>query len=74
MSEARVRGIREVTFRETDRDSMLSSFDLWDYDDVAANAVAILDRLEEGDMPCDGAWPQGQVAAFSVWIDAGMPR
>jgi hypothetical protein len=44
-------------FRERDRGAMLSRFDLWSYDDVKANAEAILGQLAGGDMPCDGAWP-----------------
>jgi hypothetical protein len=44
-------------FRERDRDSMRFAFDLWSLDDVATHADAILDRLEAGTTPCDGAWP-----------------
>jgi hypothetical protein len=60
-------------FRERDRASMRFAFDLWSYDDVAANADAILGRLQEGTMPCDGAWPDGQVQLFERWIEAGKP-
>jgi len=60
-------------FREGDRQSMKPAFDLWSYDDVAANSDAILERLSKGDMPCDGAWPDEQVALFESWIDAGKP-
>lgn len=59
-------------FRELDRESMLSSFDLWDVDDVRANASAILERLEAGDMPCDGAWSPDQVELFSSWVASDM--
>jgi hypothetical protein len=58
-------------FRERDRRSMESFFDLWSYDDVRDNADAILDRLSDGSMPCDGEWPQEQVDLFQRWIDAG---
>jgi hypothetical protein len=34
---------------------------------------AILDRIEAGTMPCDGAWPAERVAVFRRWIDAGKP-
>jgi hypothetical protein len=61
-------------FREGDRDAMLMAFDLWEYDDVSEHADAILGRLEDGSMPCDGAWPEDRVAAFSGWIEAGKPR
>jgi hypothetical protein len=60
-------------FRERDRDSMRFAFDLWSLDDVSTHADAILDRLEAGTMPCDGAWPADRVAVFSRWIDAGKP-
>jgi ferritin-like protein len=60
-------------FREQDRNSMRFAFDLWAYDDVSTHADAILDRLEAGTMPCDGAWPAEQVAVFRHWIDAGKP-
>jgi hypothetical protein len=49
------------------------AFDLWKYDDVKDNAAAILERLSDGDMPCDGAWPDDQVAVFKRWVEAGTP-
>jgi hypothetical protein len=58
-------------FRDGDRRSMTFAFDLWDYDDVAKNATAILGRLRNGSMPCDGAWPDAQVALFAHWVDSG---
>ena len=60
-------------FRERDRESMKQAFDLWSRDDVARSSEAILGRLRDGTMPCDGAWPEEQVAAFQRWVDAGMP-
>jgi ferritin-like protein len=60
-------------FRERDRDSMKFAFDLWSEQDVSTHADAILARLEAGTMPCDGAWPDEQVAVFRRWIDAGKP-
>ena len=60
-------------FRERDRDSMHFAFDLWSPEDVSTNADAILDRLEAGTMPCDGAWPADRVAVFRRWIDNGKP-
>jgi hypothetical protein len=60
-------------FRERDRESMEFAFDLWAHDDVSDYADAILDRLEAGTMPCDGAWPKGQVDLFRRWIDGGKP-
>ena len=60
-------------FRERDRESMLSSFDLWSHDDVARLSDSILARLRDGSMPCDGAWPDEQVALFQSWVAAGKP-
>ena len=63
-------------FRERDRGSMLdvANFDLWARDDVADRSQAILERLENGSMPCDQTWPEERVALFRRWIDAGMPE
>ena len=60
-------------FREGDRESLSTAFDLWSYDDVVQNSDAILGRLRDGTMPCDGAWPEEQVDLFQRWVDAGMP-
>ncbi len=60
-------------FRTKDRDSMMQAFDLFDYDDVVENADAILGSLRSGQMPCDGAWPAGQVDTLQHWIDQGKP-
>jgi truncated hemoglobin YjbI len=49
------------------------AFDLWSHDDVADHADAILDRLQAGTMPCDGAWPEERVEVFGRWIDSGKP-
>jgi hypothetical protein len=48
--------------------------DRWSYEDVAANADDILERVRAGTMPCDGAWPQEQTDAFACWIEAGKPH
>jgi hypothetical protein len=66
------RDIRPL-FRESDRESMDFAFDLWDYDDVRAHAELILQRLTEGTMPCDGEWPDEQIATFRRWLESGMP-
>ena len=60
-------------FRERDRDSMLRQFDLWSYDDVAARSDAILARLRDGSMPCDGAWTEERIALFEDWVSTGKP-
>jgi hypothetical protein len=60
-------------FRQKDRERMEWAFDLWDYEAVKENSDGILERLEAGDMPCDGEWPEEQVTTFRNWIDGGMP-
>jgi hypothetical protein len=62
----------KTLFREKDQQRMSFAFDLWSYEDVKENAEAILERLEEGDMPCDGAWSDEQVATFRSWTQSGM--
>jgi hypothetical protein len=66
------RDIRPM-FREKDHDSMLKHIDLWSYSDVQAHQDAILERLRNGTMPCDGAWPPEQVTVFQRWIASGSP-
>jgi hypothetical protein len=58
-------------FREKDRQSMSSAFDLWSYDSVKAHADAILARVRAGTMPCDGAWPQARVDLLQRWVNTG---
>ena len=60
-------------FRERDRQSMQSHFDLWSHDDVSRHADAILGRLRDGTMPCDSSWPQAQVDLFRRWAESGKP-
>ena len=59
-------------FRERDRASMKFALDLWSYDDVRANAQGILERVRDGTMPCDGAWPGEWVEVFERWTQSGM--
>jgi hypothetical protein len=58
-------------FRDKDRSSMLKHFDLWSHSDVRAHQDAILDKLRQGRMPCDGPWPPERVAALQRWIAGG---
>jgi hypothetical protein len=60
-------------FREFDRTEMEWAFDLWDYDDVKEHADAILERVEEGSMPCDEPWPEDRIEVFRKWIQDGLP-
>jgi len=61
-------------FRDSpDIDSMKEyGLDLSSYEDVKAQAGAIYARLEDGSMPCDGAWPAKQMELFKQWMEEGM--
>jgi hypothetical protein len=59
-------------FRQKDRESMERAFDLWSFDDVRAHASAIVERVDNGSMPCDGAWPPERVQILQRWVDSGM--
>jgi hypothetical protein len=61
-------------FRPVDRQSMVFAFDLWKYDDVVRHAKSILQRLEQGSMPCDGAWPSERIDVFRRWVGGGTPQ
>lgn len=60
-------------FRDSpDRSVMLVfGLDLHDHAQVRENADRILSRLEDGSMPCDGAWPPERIAKFKEWIADG---
>jgi hypothetical protein len=59
-------------FRSVDCESMAWAFDLSSYNDVKDHAAAILERLREGSMPCDGEWPEEHVERFQRWTETGM--
>jgi CDGSH-type Zn-finger protein/truncated hemoglobin YjbI len=59
-------------FREHDRKSMTFAFDLWSQADVQAHAAGILERLVNGTMPCDGAWPSEKIDVFRRWTETGF--
>ncbi|WP_228564338.1 CDGSH iron-sulfur domain-containing protein [Catenulispora rubra] len=63
----------KTLFRPMDRQSMNFVFDLWSHEDVSRHATAILGRLRQGSMPCDGAWPSEKTDVFARWIEAGKP-
>jgi len=46
--------------------------DLSSYEDVKAQAQNIVERLEDGSMPCDEAWPKAQIERFKQWMSEGM--
>ena len=60
-------------FREQDRESMDFAFDLWSFEEVRANAGMILQRIEDGTMPCDEPWQDEKIQMLRDWIAAGTP-
>jgi hypothetical protein len=58
-------------FRDRDHASMKFFIDLWSYDDVARESDAILERLRDGSMPCDGSWDEARIGLFQSWVDGG---
>src|SRR6266568_4176263 len=60
--------------RERDRVAMLDFFDLWSFDDVKANANAILAAVRTGSMPCDTPWSTEKVDLLERWVDSGTAR
>ena len=64
------RDIRPL-FRDEDVEAMRYAFDLGHYEEVKANAEGIYERLADGSMPCDGAWPADRIALFRRWMDEG---
>ena len=75
MTQATVSYERDIRplFRPRDVGAMRRFFDLSSYSDVRGNADQILERLEGGSMPCDGAWPEDQIDRFRSWMAAGCP-
>ena len=67
-------------FTALDQDHMLNQegrFDLWDYEDVKANATPIYNAVKSGRMPPEEdapRWPESQVATFKKWMDEGFPE
>jgi hypothetical protein len=60
-------------FRDSDRAAMDFVLDLWDYEQVKADAALVLERVEDGSMPCDEPWPPEQVDLLRGWVDDGCP-
>jgi CDGSH-type Zn-finger protein/truncated hemoglobin YjbI len=48
-----------------------ASSHLWSREDVAAHAADIMQRLRDGSMPCDGAWPGERIDVFQRWAESG---
>ena len=61
-------------FTALDREHMMGSFDLWDYDDVKAHASEIYSAVEDGSMPPPSSGePADIVARFKSWMDDACP-
>jgi hypothetical protein len=60
-------------FREFDREEMEWALDLWSHADVKENAAGILERVEDGTMPCDTPWTEDRIAIFRAWVESGCP-
>ncbi|MCP3711399.1 hypothetical protein M3I54_31300 [Paraburkholderia sp. CNPSo 3274] len=58
-------------FRQKDIEAMRKRIDLSSFESVSLHATDILDRLIQGDMPCDGQWAAEKIALFRQWIDEG---
>lgn len=73
MKSSFARDIRPL-FRDKDVQTMrrIANFDLSNYADVRQRASEIYERLSEGSMPCDGAWPTENVAKFKQWMEDGL--
>jgi hypothetical protein len=61
-------------FRDRDEQAMKWALDLYSYEDVSQHADAILARLRNGSMPCDGHWPGDRVDLFDKWVRDGKLR
>ena len=66
------RDIRPL-FRRQDIGTMIAvrNLDLSSHADVSSHAELILERLSDGTMPCDGAWPAADIDMFRRWIAQG---
>lgn len=63
----------QILFTADQRSCMQGYLDLWDYNDVRANASTILARLSDHSMPADNSnpWPNEWITLFERWITEG---
>jgi twitching motility protein PilT len=59
-------------FDEDQRSRGKWAFDLWDYASVKENVSEILRRIEAGDMPFEGGWPEDRLALLRSWLREGL--
>ena len=50
---------------------MVRDLDLGSYEAVSQHGGLILSRLRDGSMPCDGPWPNSDIALFEQWLAQG---
>lgn len=63
-------------FRDADVDCMQGiGVDLADpaWMRVPANAKSVYERIADGSMPPDEAWPADRIALYKAWMDEGYP-
>jgi hypothetical protein len=73
MAVSFARDVRPLFRDSPDVDGMKAyGLDLSSYEDVRAQATVIYALLENGSMPCDGAWPTKQIELFKQWMAEGM--
>ena len=58
-------------FHAGDRQVHKLAFDLWSYHDLRLDADGIAQRLRDGPMPCDGAWPPEKIESFERRVQSG---
>ena len=58
--------------RPEDREEMMFTFDLWNYEDFKRDISRIAPRVRDKSMPPDGGWPDEWIAKFDQWIEEGM--
>jgi hypothetical protein len=61
-------------FRDTPDVDSMKEFGLYlsSYTEVKDQSEVMYERLKDGSMPCDGAWPEERLALFRRWMDEGM--
>ena len=73
MAVSFAKDIRPLFRDDPDVETMRAiGLDLSSHADVSRKAKEILARLEDGTMPCDGAWPKQCILLFKQWIYEGM--
>ncbi len=72
LSRGEILGQDKVNWGLIQRSDKIANFNLSKYEDVRNRASDIYQRLSEGSMTCDGAWPTENVAKFKQWMEDGM--